>query len=383
MMEFRLSEEQEALRAGVAKFAKEKVEPGVIERDEKGEYPTELYQELGKKGWVGMAFPKEFGGQGKDYLSYATIVEELSKIDATLGITISVCASLYSGSVMYSQATDEQKKKYLTEILQGQAWGSFGLTEPNAGSDAGGCITTATKNSDGTYTLNGLKCFNTNGPLAKYTIIYALTEPELKAKGLSCFVVSKDTPGVSVGKVENKMGLRSLQVSEIILENAVVPAEALISPTGQGFKTAMKTLDAGRIGVAAQGLGIAEGAFDKAVEYMKVREQFGKPIYKNQYLQFEMADLKMQIEQAKLLLHKAAFEYEQHIPTFGLTAAMAKYACTNAAMHVSERAVQFMGGNGYMKEYHVERMMRDAKITMVYEGTNEIQKLIVGTSIFR
>ncbi len=380
-MDFRLNEKQLELQAKVRKFAQERLLPTVVERDNKGEYPTELYKEMGAMGLIGLPYPKEFGGQGEDYLSYAIAVEEISKVDASLGISYSVCTSLYGGSVMNSNATDAQKKEFLPDVLQGKAWGSFGLTEPNAGSDAGGCVTTAAKDGDG-YVLNGLKCFNTNGPLADYSAVFALTEPELKAKGLACFVVKKGTPGFSVGRIEDKMGIRQAQVSELIFDNCRVPESAMIAPTGQGFKLAMKALDGGRIGVAAQGLGIAEGAFDTAVEYMKTREQFGKPIFKNQYLAFKMAKLKMEIEAAKLMLYKAATDKDTGAP-YGESAAMAKYLCTNAAMHVTTECVQFMGGNGYMKGYHVERMMRDAKITQIYEGTNEIQQLIISGGIFR
>ena len=381
MMDFRLSEKELALKEKVAKFAKEKVLPGVIERDEKAEASLEIYKELGTQGFLDIFYPKELGGQGEDYLSYAIIVEELSKVDSALSVMYSASASLYGGSVLYSSASDELKKKFSKELLKGDAVGSFGLTEPNAGSDAGGCITIAKKDGD-SYIINGLKCFNTNGPLADYTAVYALTEPEKKSKGLSCFIVPKKTEGVSVGRIENKMGIRSAQVSELNFDNVRVPAENMITKSGDGFKLAMIVLDSGRIGVAAQAMGLCEGAFERAVEYMKQREQFGKPIFKNQYLSFEMAELKMQMDTARMILYKAISEKNRH-ESFTQTAAMAKYLCTNAAMNVTERCVQFMGGNGYMREYHVERMMRDAKVTQIYEGTNEIQKLIIGNNIFR
>lgn len=232
------------------------------------------------------------------------------------------------------------------------------------------------------YVLNGLKCFNTNGPLSNHFAVYALTQPELKSKGLSCFHVTKGTPGLSIGKIENKMGIRSAQVSELVFENCEIPASALIGQEGQGFKIAMKTLDGGRIGVAAQGLGIAEGAFEIARKYLMTREQFGKPIYRNQYLAFKMAELECEIEQAKYMLYKAALDKSEGRP-YSIPAAKAKLVCTNAAMHVTTEAVQMLGGNGFMKEYHVERMMRDAKITQIYEGTNEIQKLVISGALFR
>lgn len=380
-MDFQLNEQQLAIQQTARNFAQNELLPDVVERDEAGQMPVDLYKKMGELGLIGLPYPKEFGGQGADYLSYVLAVEEISKVDASMGISYSVSTSLYGGSVMYSDATDEQKKEFLPEVLSGRSFGSFGLTEPNAGSDAGGCVTTATKDGDD-YIINGLKCFNTNGPLTDYIAVYALTEPEQKAKGLSCFVVKRDTEGVSIGRVENKMGIRCAQVSEVIFENVRVPASALITKHGGGFKLAMKTLDGGRLGVAAQGLGIAEGAFEVAREYLKTREQFGKPLYKNQYLAFKMAELEMEIDSAKLMLYKAATD-KQEGRAYTIPAAKAKYLCTNAAMHVSTEAVQMLGGNGYMKGYHVERMMRDAKITQIYEGTNEIQKLIVSGQIFR
>lgn len=379
-MNFDLTPEQIAIQETARKFAQEKLLPGVLERDEKSEFPVELFQEMGKLGLVGLPYPKEVGGQGADYMSYVLAVEEISKVDASVGIAFSVVTSLYGGSVMNSSASIEKKREFMQDVLSGETMGSFGLTEPNAGSDAGGCITTAVLDGDD-YIINGLKCFNTNGPLAGYTAVYALTEPEKKAKGLSCFVVKKGTPGFKVGKIENKMGIRSAQVSEMEFENVRVPKENMIVASGDGFKLAMKSLDGGRIGVAAQGLGIAEGAFEIAKQYLKEREQFGKPLFKNQYLAFKMAELQMEIEAAQLMLYKAATDKQEGKP-YSQSAAKAKYLCTNAAMHVTTECVQMMGGNGYMKEYHVERMMRDAKITQIYEGTNEIQQLIVSGALF-
>ncbi len=380
-MDFELSEKQKEIQKTAKQFAEEELLPGVIERDEKEEFPIDAFHKAGELGFIGIPYPKEYGGQGLGYLEYAIAVEEMSKIDGSFGIAYSVCTSLYGGSIWYSDATEEQKKAFLPPVLKGEVMGSFGLTEPEAGSDAGGCLTTAIKDGDD-YILNGLKCFNTNGPLAKYTAIYALTQPEKKSKGLTCFIVDRDLPGVRTGKRENKMGIRAAQVSEVILDDCRVPAFGKVGNDGNGFKTAMKTLDCGRIGVAAQGLGLAEGAFDRALAYVKQREQFGKPIGQNQYIQFKMAELKMKIEAAKLVLYRAAVHHDQGIP-FTQDAAMAKYMCTNTAMEVTQWAVQFMGGNGYMREYHVERMMRDAKITQIYEGTNEIQQLIVGNALMK
>lgn len=379
-MDFQLSEKQLLLQKKVREFAETELLPNVRERDEASEFPVAAYKKMGEMGLIGLPYPVEFGGQGGDYLDYAIAVEEISKIDASVGISYSVSTSLYGGSIM-NAGTDEQKKKYLPDVLSGKSFGSFGLTEPNAGSDAGGAITTAMKDGDH-YVLNGSKCFITNGPLSDYFAVYALTDPEQKAKGLSLFLVEKNMPGFSIGKIENKMGIRSAQVSEIIFTDCIVPAANLIGVESKGFGYAMKTLDGGRIGVAAQGLGIAEGAFEIARKYLMTRQQFGKPLFKNQYLAFKMVELDCQIEQAKFMLYRAALDKSQGRP-YSESAAKAKLLCTDAAMHVTTEAVQMLGGNGFMKDYHVERMMRDAKITQIYEGTNEIQKLVISGSLFR
>ena len=379
-MNFQLSEERQALQQMVKEFTEKELAPDVLERDRTGEYPVGLYTKMGELGLIGLPYAKDYGGSGRDYLDYAIAVEEISKVDASVGISYSVSTSLYGGSVM-NGASEKQKKEFLPDVLSGKSFGSFGLTEPDAGSDAGGCVTTAVKKGD-RYILNGLKCFNTNGPLSDHFVVYALTQPDLGSKGLSCFHVTRKMPGFSIGKIEDKMGIRSAQVSELVMENVEVPETALIGQEGQGFKIAMKTLDGGRIGVAAQGLGIAEGAFEIARKYLMVREQFKKPLYRNQYLAFKMAELECEIEQAKYMLYKAALDKSEGRP-YSVPAAKAKLVCTNAAMHVTTEAVQMLGGNGFMKEYHVERMMRDAKITQIYEGTNEIQKLVISGALFR
>jgi len=380
-MNFQLTEEQLQVQKTVREFAETKILPGVLHTDATSEFPVELYHEMGKLGLIGLPYPKEYGGSGGDYLSYILAVEEVSKVDGSIGIAYSVSTSLYSGSCD-NGCTEEQKKEWMPEVLSGQKFGSFGLTEPCAGSDAAGAIVTAKKDGD-QYIINGIKCFITNGPLSDHFIVYALTQPELKTKGLSAFHVTKGTPGFSIGKIEDKMGIRSAAVSELVFENCAIPASALVGGVeGKGFALAMKTLDGGRIGVGAQGLGIGEGAYEIARKYLMTREQFGKPLYKQQYLAFKMAELKIELEQAQLLLYRAAMDKQEHRP-YTISAAMAKYACTNAGMHVSTEAVQMLGGNGFMKEYHVERCMRDAKITQIYEGTNEIQKLIVSGTLFR
>lgn len=379
-MDFKFTEEQEKVQKLVREFAENELKPTILERDEKGEFPIELFKKLGKTGAYGLPYPEEIGGLGGSYMSYILSVEEVSKVDAAFGIAYSVNTSLYGGSIANSSAPAEIKKKFLEPIAFGEKIGSFGLTEHTAGSDAAGAKTVAVQDGD-SWIINGTKCFNTNGPVADYTVIYALTDPALGTKGMAAFVVEKGTPGFTVGKIENKMGIRQAQVSELILDNVRVPSENMIAKPGEGFKLAMKTLDGGRIGVAAQALGIAKGAFKEAVSYMKQREQFGKPIYKNQYLAFTMAELQTKIKAAELLLYNAATAHDTG--SYSIDAAMAKLYCTDVAMEVTTQAVTMLGGNGYMKEYHVERMMRDAKITQIYEGTNEIQKLIISGPIFR
>ena len=379
-MNFEFNEKQKMIIKNARDLAENYLLPGVIERDETSTFPMDGYKKLGQLGFIGLPYSSEYGGSDAGYLEYVLAVEEIAKVDASLAIAYSVATSLYGGPIA-DYGTEEQKKKYLPPVLSGDSLGAFNLTEPNAGSDAAGVITRAEKKGDH-YLLNGLKCFSTNGPLADYFFVVASTDPEQKTRGLSGFIVEKSFPGVTIGKVDNKMGIRSAQVSEVIFNDVMVPEENLILEEGKGFFLAMKALDGGRMGVAAQALGIAEGAYELARKYLMEREQFGKPLYRNQYLSFKMAELNIKIEQAKLLLYKAACDKDAG-RSYTTSAAKAKYACTNLAMEVTTEAVQMHGGNGYMREYHVERMMRDAKITQIYEGTNEIQKLIVSGGLFR
>ena len=380
-MVFKYTEEQQRIIDAAREFAEKEVKPGAIQRDETGEYDKKLYNKLGELGFLGLPYPKEYGGQGMGYLEYAAAVEEISKVDGALGISFSVATSLYCGSVYNSSASDAIKKKYMEPVLSGKSLGAFGLTEHGAGSDAAGQKTVAVQEGD-SYVINGAKCFNTNGPLADYYVIYALMDPSIGTKSMTCFIVERSMPGVSIGHIENKMGIRSAQVSEVYLENVKVPAENMIAEPGKGFQLAMKTLDCGRIGVAAQGLGIAEGAYEIARKYMMEREQFGKPIAKQQYLAFKMAEYATKIRYSQLLVQDAATAHDVG-DRFTTQAAMAKMTATDVAMEVTCNAVQFLGGNGYMREYEVERMMRDAKITQIYEGTNEIQRLVISGGIFR
>ncbi|QGU95321.1 acyl-CoA dehydrogenase [Clostridium bovifaecis] len=380
-MDFNLSREHQFIKQMVKEFAENELKPIVAECDEKGEFPAEAYKKLGKHGIIGLPFPTEYEGAGGDYLSYILAVEEISKVDGSMGISYSVNTSLCAGAI-YQNATEEQKKKYLPDIATGRKIGSFGLTEPNAGTDAAAGQTVAVKDGD-KYILNGQKLFITNSPIAETFVIFAATDKSKGPKGMSAFIVEKSFPGISIGKVENKMGIRSAQVGEVILEDCVVPAENLLGGVeGKGFGVAMKTLDGGRIGVGAQALGIAEGAFEEAKKYMKERKQFGKALYKNQGLAWRMAEMDLRIEQARYLLYKAAMDKNNGKP-YSVSAARAKWACSDAAMYVTTEAVQLFGGYGFMKDYPVERMMRDAKITQIYEGTNEVQRMVISGDIFK
>ena len=379
-MNFSLTKEQEFVKQMVREFAENEVKPIAAEIDVTERFPMENVEKMAKYNMMGIPFSTEFGGAGGDSISYAITVEELSRVCATTGVIVSAHTSLCA-SPIDAFGTPAQKEKYLVPLAKGEKLGAFGLTEPNAGTDASGQQTTAYLDGDN-YILNGAKCFITNAPLSGTFIVFALTDRTKGPKGLSAFIVEKDFPGISIGKIEDKCGIKSAQVSEVLFNDCVVPASNLVGKEGDGFKIAMKTLDGGRIGVAAQGLGIAEGAFEIAKEYMKERKQFGKPLFKQQYLAFKMAELAVEIEQAKYMLYKAAIDKQEGKP-YSVSAAKAKLVCTDAAMHVTTEAIQMLGGNGYMREYQLERMMRDAKITQIYEGTNEIQKLIISGSLFR
>ncbi|MCI5563399.1 MAG: acyl-CoA dehydrogenase family protein [Intestinimonas massiliensis] len=380
-MNFTLNENQLAIQSTVKAFAEKELAKDILVRDAAAEFPHDLYAKMGEMGLIGLPYPKEYGGQGEDYLSYILAVEEVSKLDGAMGISYSVSTSLYGGSLTNSQATEEQLRRFLTPVASGKSLGSFALTEPTAGSDVAGARTLAVRDGDD-YVINGSKCFITNGPLSDYFAVYALTDKEAGPKSMACFVVEKGTPGFVIGTRHNTMGLRSAMVCELYFTDCRVPVANMIAAPGKGFGLAMKTLDGGRIGVGAQGLGIAEGAWEIARKYLMERQQFGKPLCKQQTIAFKMAELAIEIEQAKYMVYKAALEKGEGQP-YSISAAKAKYCGTNAAMHVTTEAVQLLGGNGYMKEFHVERMMRDAKITQIYEGTNEIQKMIVSGTLFK
>ena len=379
-MNFTLTKEQELVRQMVRDFAVNEVKPIAAEIDVTERFPMENVKKMGELGMMGIPFPTEFGGAGGDVLSYILAVEELSKVCATTGVILSAHTSLCA-SLINENGTPEQKEKYLRDLCTGNKIGAFGLTEPGAGTDAAGQQTTAVLDGDN-YILNGSKIFITNGGVADTFIVFAMTDKSKGTKGISAFIVEKGFPGFSIGKKEDKLGIRASSTTELIFENCVVPKEKLIGREGKGFGIAMKTLDGGRIGIAAQALGIAEGALDEAIKYMKERKQFGRPIAAFQGLQWMVAEMSTKIEAARFLVYKAAWLKENKQP-YSIDAARAKLYAAEVAMDVTTKAVQLFGGYGYTKEYPVERMMRDAKITEIYEGTSEVQKMVISGSLLK
>ena len=373
-MDFVLSKEQEMARQLFRDFAEKEVKPLAQEVDEEERFPAETVAKMQKFGFMGIPFPKDMGGQGCDSLTYAICVEELSRVCATTGVIVSAHTSLGCDPIK-KFGTPEQIKKYLVPMAQGKLLGAFGLTEPNAGTDASGQQTKAVLEGDH-YVLNGSKIFITNGGKADIYIIFAMTDKSKGVKGISAFIVEKDFPGFSIGKKELKMGIRGSSTCELSFENCIVPKENLLGQEGKGFTIAMTTLDGGRVGIAAQALGIAQGAFDETVKYVKERKQFGRPISAFQNTQFQLADLKTKIEAARLLVYSAAVAKDTK-KRFSTDAAMAKLFAAEVAMEVTTKCVQLFGGYGYTRDYPVERMMRDAKITEIYEGTSEVQRMVI------
>jgi butyryl-CoA dehydrogenase len=381
-MNFELNEEQSLIRETVRDFAVNEIAPSAAERDEEERFDRELmFDKLGELGLTGIIFPEQYGGAAADYISYAIAVEELSRVCASTGVTLSAHLSLCANPI-YMFGTEEQKQQFLVPLAEGRKLGAFGLTEPSAGSDAGGTKTTAVLDGD-EWVLNGSKIFITNGKDAEVYVVLARTDKKAqKHHGISAFIVEKGAPGFSFGKKESKMGIRSSPTYELVFENCRIPKENLLGTKGKGFSVAMKTLDGGRIGIAAQALGIAQGAFDAAVEYAKERKQFDTPIAAFQGVQFQLADMMTQIEAARLVVYNAAYRASAGLP-YSTESAMAKLIAAETAMKVTTQAVQIHGGYGYTREFPVERMMRDAKITEIYEGTSEIQRVVIGTAIAR
>ena len=373
-MDFKLSREHLLLQEMYREFAEKEVKPLAEEIDEQERFPLETVRKMARYGFMGMAFPKEYGGQGVDYLAYIMAVEEISKACATTGTILSAHNSLCCAPI-YDFGTEEQKKKYLPALLKGEQIGAFALTEPNAGTDASMQQTKAILEGDH-YVLNGSKIFITNSGYASVYIVIAMTDKSKGTKGISAFILEKDTPGFTEGKKEKKMGIRGSSTCELVFENCVIPKENLLGKEGQGFGIAMKTLDGGRIGIAAQALGIGEGAIQEAIKYVKERKQFGKRISQFQNTQFQLADMYAKAEACQLLVYKAACAKQAKEP-YGHLAAMAKLQSSEMASDVTRRAIQLCGGYGYTREYPFERMMRDAKITEIYEGTSEVQRMVI------
>ena len=375
VMNFELNEQQLSIQKMARDFTEKKVAPKVLERDETREYDRSLYEDLCSMGFIGLPYEKEYGGEGLGYMEYALAIEEISKVDPSLSVSFSVATSLYGGSLHFSKATDEQLKRFLPPVLKGNHLGSFGLTEHTAGSDVSGMLTFAERKGD-EYIINGSKCFITNGNVASTFVVFAMTDKSKGNHGITAFIVEKDFPGFSTGKHEKKMGIRGSSTCDLVFEDCVVPKENLLGKEGEGFKIAMKTLDGGRIGIASQALGLAEGAINEAVKYTKERIQFGRRLSQFQNTQFQLADMHTRTQAAQYLVYAAAMKKQNH-EDYSMDAAMAKLFAAETASDVTRRAVQLFGGYGYTREYPVERMMRDAKITEIYEGTSEVQRMVV------
>ncbi|MFD2679960.1 acyl-CoA dehydrogenase family protein [Bacillus seohaeanensis] len=377
-MNFDLTQEQEMIRKTIREFAREEVEPGALERDRTKEFPLEVFKKLAGLGMMGIPFSEEYGGAGADTISFAIVTEELSKACASTGITYSAHISL-GGAPLYLFGTEEQKQKYLTPICTGESFGAFGLTEPNAGSDAGGTQTTAVETDD-SWVINGNKCYITNASYANHLALTAITGKSGGKKEISAIIVPTDVKGFTVIDNYEKMGLHASNTTELVLEGVEVPKENLLGKRGNGFKQFLVTLDGGRIGIGAMAVGIAQAAFEKALQYSKERKQFGKTLSQFQVTQFKLADMAMKIELARNMVWKAAWLKDQGRP-FSKEASMCKLYASEIAMEVADEAIQIHGGYGYMKEYHVERYLRDAKLLEIGEGTSEVQRMVISRLI--
>lgn len=379
-MEFELNEDQRMFKEAAREFAAERIAPLAQEFDEKEEIPKSIFKELSELGYLGMMLPEEYGGSGMDFLSYILVMEEFAKVCAALEISISVHNSLVSGAI-YRFGTEDQKKNYLPRLAKGELFGAYSLTEPTAGTDAGSLKTTAVSKGDH-YVVNGTKSFVTNAGIADLVIVFVLTNPEAKAKGISCVLVEKGLEGFNVGAKEKKMGIRGSDTRELSFEDCKVPKENLLGEENKGFKLALTLLEPSRIAVGAQCLGIAQAAFDEALKYSKERVQFGQPICNFQAIQFKLADMAIKIDAARLLVYRAASMHDRKIRCTR-EASMAKLYASEVANWVVNEAVQIHGGYGYMKEYAVERYFRDARVTEIYEGTSEVQRIVISRDLLR
>ncbi|KEO83411.1 acyl-CoA dehydrogenase [Tumebacillus flagellatus] len=379
-MDFQFTKDQRDMQQMVRDFVQNEIIPRAAEIDATDNFPRDLITKMGELGLMGIPVPEEYDGVGADFVSYISAIEEISYGSASVGVILAVHTSVGTYPIL-NFGTEEQKQKYVPKLASAELIGAFGLTEPGAGSDASGLRTRAVRDGDN-YILNGSKIFITNGEVADIFNVFAVTDPEKGAKGVTAFIVERGTPGFTIGKKEHKMGMNGSGTVELIFDNAVVPASQRLGEEGEGFTIAMSNLDGGRIGIAAQALGIARAAFDYAVEYAKQRRQFNKSIVDFQAIQFMIADMATKIEAARLLTYQAATLRQQGLPC-GKQASMAKYYASDAAMSITTDAVQIFGGYGYSKEFPVERLMRDAKVTQIYEGTNQIQRVVVSKHLLK
>jgi butyryl-CoA dehydrogenase len=379
-MRFELTEDQAMMQKMVREFAEKQVAPGAAERDENERPDRALLDAIGELGLNGICFPEKYGGADGDYLSYILAAEEICKADAGIGVSYMATVSLCAWPI-FAYGSEEQKEKFLVPLVEGKKVGAFALTEPNAGTDAASQQTVAVDQGDH-YLLNGSKIFITNGGEAEINVVFAMTDKTKGVKGISAFILEKGMPGFTFGKKEHKMGIRSSQTQELIFQDVKVPKENLLGKEGEGFKIAMTTLDGGRIGIATQGVAIAQAALDHAIKYSKERIQFGKPIAANQAIAFMLADMAVKVDCARLMTYRAAYNKQNGLP-YTKEAAMAKLYASDIAMEVATDAVQIFGGYGYSREYPVERLMRDAKIAQIYEGTNQVQRMVISGAILR
>jgi alkylation response protein AidB-like acyl-CoA dehydrogenase len=380
-MNFELTDEQKMIQEMARKFAEREIKPVAAELDRTHAHPAEICAKLGELGLMGITIPEEYGGGGMDYICYALALIEISKACASCGVIMSVCNSLYNFPV-YTYGTEEQKKKYLTPVASGKELGCYGLTEPGAGSDPAKMLTTAVLKGN-EWVINGTKCFITSGNVSRYCVLAAFTDKAAGYKGISSFIIDfENTPGFRVGKLEDKLGITASGTAELIFEDARIPAENLLGKPGQGFRQMLTTLDGGRIGIASQALGIGRAALEASIDYSKTREQFNQPISSFQATQFKLADMATQLDASELLILRAAW-LEQNKKPYEKESAMAKLLASDTAMWATIEGVQIFGGYGYSKEYPVERHMRDAKITQIYEGTNEIMRLVIARNLLR
>src|SRR6201998_1332442 len=378
-VDFSFTDEQKALRKTVREFAEGEIAPHVMEWDECSHFPAEILPKLAEMGLMGVIFPEEYGGAGLGYVEYATVIEELSRVDGSVGLFVAAHNSLCSNHI-YKFGTEEQKKKYLGPLAQGKKLGAWSLTEPEAGSDAGGTRTTAVRDGNG-WILNGSKTFTTNGTYADVCVAMAVTDKSKDSHGISAFILEKGIPGFRPGKKENKLGMRASDTSEVIFTDCRIPAENLLGPEGEGFTGSLKILDGGRISIAALGLGMAQGALDAAVCYAKQRKQFGKAISEFQAIQFKLADMATEVEAARLLVYQAAWLADQNTARFTRESSMAKLFASEVAVRVANECVQIHGGYGFIKDYPAEKFYRDVKLCTIGEGTSEIQRLVIARQL--